>query len=111
MALTTFLVILTLSLGITSVMLVVAARVSSPNRGSSAAVPANATVLQAWLAIALRPSRRNIAAWARARSGMNRWRVFFVWLLVAAIISGVEYYVLPLLVLPFGIHFSPTTWP
>ncbi|HEV2238918.1 MAG TPA: hypothetical protein VGR57_19830 [Ktedonobacterales bacterium] len=31
-------------------------------------MPANATVAQAWLAIALRPSRRNIAAWARASS-------------------------------------------
>jgi hypothetical protein len=44
-----------------------------------------------------------------AGSGMNRWRVFFVWLVVSAISIGVAYYLLPLLALPFGIHFSPQT--
>jgi hypothetical protein len=267
MAFTTLLVMLALSLGAASIMMYVAARVSSsPNRESSGAVPANATMIQAWLAIARRPSRRNIAAWARAAdrswvvaslvvgealvlainaasfihatiwprplakgarylfgapsplgrlyfaldlapiealigvvalayvfarvmppsqetlavrfervlapyalagvpstvagfvsvmlsfiphqpvlhphtfqpvalvigtltfpvaiygfvldlnslaagTGMNRWKIFFVWLVVGAIIGGVELYLLPLLALPFGIHFSPVTWP
>jgi hypothetical protein len=67
MAFNTLVVMLTLSLGATSILLFVAARVSdSPHRDSSAAVPATANVLQAWLAVAWRPSRRNIAAWARA---------------------------------------------
>jgi hypothetical protein len=67
MALTTFLAILALSLSVTAIMLFVAGQVSkAPHHEASAAVPADATVLQAWLAIGRRPSRRTIAAWARA---------------------------------------------
>jgi hypothetical protein len=45
-----------------------------------------------------------------AASGMNRWKTLWLTALVGAVIVGAESYLLPLLALPFGIHFSPVTW-
>src|SRR5579859_4921747 len=109
MALTTLTVMLALSLGATSIMLVIAARVgASPNREPSTAVPANATMLRAWLAIALRPSRRTIVAWAHVAD--RSWVVTSLIVATgwAMVINGYDYVIRGLIwprPLPKGEHY------